>query len=114
MAWEGASMEQKRGAFRAPLQRRGRLRRGAELASCEIEEVTLDGVGLRSDLRVMPGDTVELDFELAPGCSLRCALTVTHAAHPKLGGRITDIAPDQRLLLGRFLDQLAASTLTGL
>lgn len=107
-------MQQQRGAFRVPLHRRGQLRRGTDLAACDIEELTLHGVGLRCDLQATPGETLELEFELTRGRPLHCAITVTHTAHPSLGGRITDIAPDQRLLLARFLDQLAVSTLTGL
>ncbi|WP_447975113.1 PilZ domain-containing protein [Nitrospira sp. Kam-Ns4a] len=106
-------MKQQRGVFRVPLERAGQLRRGTELAACEIQKLTPQGVGLRSDLRVEPGETLELDFELAKGCLIHCVITVTHAAHPKLGGRITDIAPDQQVLLARFLDELAVSALTG-
>ena len=55
-------MPKRRGLFRISIHRSGELRRGADIAPCEVIELTEKGFGLESDLSVTQGEEIELWF----------------------------------------------------
>lgn len=107
-------MKQKRDLFRVNIHRPGRLRRGTETVACEITELTPYGVGLKTDLPMARGETVELEFELAKRCPICCLLVMTHITPPNVGGRITAISLEHQKHITRFIEQQAAVNLTAM
>lgn len=106
-------MKQKRELFRVALDREGELRRGDEIASCRVVDVTEKGVRLTTDLQTAKGDTLELSFRLADSVTIHCHIEATFATPPHVGGRISAISPDHQMALVRFLDQINALNVTG-
>jgi hypothetical protein len=104
-------MREKRELFRVCIAREGTARRGAETAPCEIIEITPQGIGLKTALPAAAGDMLTVEFKLSGAHGIRCAIQVTHATPPELGGRITDIAPEHQRRLDQFIDQHAAVSL---
>lgn len=107
-------MKQKRDLFRVNIHRVGRLRRGTETVACEITELTPYGVGLKTNLPMVRGETVELEFELAKRCSTCCLLMMTHVTPPTMGGRITAISFEHQKHITRFIEHHAAVNLTAM
>lgn len=106
-------MRQKREQFRIRIDRVGYLRRGSDVVRFESLDLTDKGIGLRTDLSVVPGEELELTFELTDTCSIHCTIEVTHTAPPDLGGRITTISPEHQQHLLRFIEQVITMNLTG-
>ncbi len=104
-------MQQKRALFRVNVHRTGQLRRGTETAACEITELTPYGIGLSCTRPIARGETVQIEFELARQCPIRCMVSITHAAPPQMGGRITAISLEHQKRITRFIEQHAAVNL---
>ncbi len=102
----------KRALFRIRIVREGTVRRGSEVASCSITELTTKGMGLSTDLRAAQGDQLDVTFALTDGESICCQILVTHAMHPCLGGCIASISLAHESQLARFIDQHIATTLS--
>ena len=107
-------MPKRRGLFRISIHRSGELRRGADVAPCEVIELTEKGFGLESDLRVTQGEEIELRFDLTNAWPIHCKIQVSHAAPPRLGGGITAISPEHQESLTRFIDQHTTINLPGI
>ena len=106
-------MIQKREFFRVAIERTGRIARGAEVAPCEVLDLTEKGFQLRTGLSVAVGDRLELEFRLTKTARIQCAVEVTHAASPQFGARITNISPVHQDCLSQFIEQLNVLNLTG-
>lgn len=107
-------MNQQRELFRISIERTGQLRRGTDTAACQITDLTPYGVSLSTDLLVAREETIELEFQLASRCRIRCTVLVTHAVPPILGGRITAISPEHQTWIAQFIEQHAAISVTAL
>jgi hypothetical protein len=105
-------MKQKRDLFRVNVHRVGRLRRGTETVACEITELTPYGIGLKTNLPMARGETVELEFELVRHCPICCLIVMTHVTPPIMGGRITAISLEHQKRITRFIEQQTAVNLT--
>lgn len=106
-------MGHNRELFRIALERRGTLRRGAEAATCDVLDLTEKGVQLKTDLPVMVGETLQLEFSLTDICAIRCSIRVTRVSAPSVGACITDIAPADQKQLSHFIEELIALNLGG-
>jgi len=104
----------RRALFRISIAREGTVRRGSEVASCFITELTTLGMGLSTDLCVSKGDQLEVTFALTGGDPICCQILVTHAIPPSLGSRIISISAEHYSQLARFIEQHAATTLSPL
>ena len=107
-------MPKRRKLFRISIHRSGELRRGADVAPCEVIELTENGFGLESDLRAVIGEEIELWFDLTNNWPIRCTIQVSHAEPPRLGGSIAAISPEHQESLSRFIDQHATINLPGI
>lgn len=107
-------MAKKRELFRISIHRSGELRRGTDVAPCEVVELTEKGFGLESALPVTKGEAIELRFDLTSAWPIQCTIQVSHAAPPRLGGNITAISPEHQESLTRFIDQHTTVNLPGL
>jgi len=107
-------MPKRRKLFRISIQRTGELRRGADVAPCQVIELTEKGFGLESSLSVATGETIELRFDLTNNWPIQCTLQVSHAEPPRLGGNIIVISPEHQESLSRFIDQHATINLPGI
>ena len=63
-------MSQKREFFRIAIERTGQIVRGGEAAPCEVLDLTEKGFQLRTDLPVVMGESVELEFPLTKEASI--------------------------------------------
>jgi hypothetical protein len=106
-------MARRRKLFRIGIHRKGELRRGSEVASCEVIEFTEEGFGLKTDLQLAEGEQVELRFDLTNKSPIHCTIEARHLA-PHLGGRITAISPEHQKSLAQFIDQHTTINLPGL
>lgn len=106
-------MAQKRELFRIAVDRKGELRRGQTVASCDVLDLTEKGVRLRTDLPVQAGDRLQLHFYLTASCPLTCTVQVARVAPPWVGATIDDISPEDREKLTRFIEDLNALHMTG-
>jgi hypothetical protein len=106
-------MIQKREFFRVVIERTGQIARGAEVAPCEVLDLTEKGFQLRTGLSAALGDRLELEFRLTKAAPIQCTVEVTYAAPPQFGARITKISPEHQNCLSRFIEQLNELNLTG-
>ena len=106
-------MSQKREFFRVAIERTGQIARGAEVAPCEVLDLTEKGFQLRIDLPVAIGDRMDLEFRLTKAALIQCTVEITHAASPQFGARITRISPEHQCYLSQFIEQLNMLNLTG-
>lgn len=104
----------KRALYRISIAREGTVRRGSEVASCSITELTTLGMGLSTDLCVSQGDELEVTFPLTGRDPICCHIFVTHTIPPRVGGRIVSISSEDYSQLTRFIEQHAATTLSAL
>lgn len=107
-------MGQKRELHRITVDRRGTLRRGGETATCEILDLTENGVQLKTDLPVTAGDALQLAVGLTDSVAIRCGIRVTRVNGTSVGTCITDITPADEEQLSRFIESLIALNLGGL
>ena len=107
-------MRQQRELFRISLQRNGRILYGNPIAACEIIDLTERGLQLKTDLTVEIGQTLQLEFELEPSSLIHCTILIARVSPPHVGARITDISPDDRERLSRFVEQFIALNLGAL
>jgi hypothetical protein len=106
-------MTQKREFFRVAIERNGQISRGAEVASCEVLDLTEKGFQIRTDLAGAIGDRLELEFQLTKAATIHCTVEITYAAAPQFGARITSISPAHQHCLTQFIEQLNVLNLTG-
>jgi len=106
-------MEHKRGLFRLSIRRIGRLIQGTEACTCEVLDLTDQGMLIEAGCTASIGDELQLEFSLAPTTVLQCTIRVTHVAPPHLGARIVSISTDHQTSLSRFIDELLALNVTG-
>lgn len=106
-------MTQKREFYRVAIERTGQIGREGEAAPCEVLDLTEKGFQLRTDLSVVIGDKLELEFQLTKAAPIHCTVEITHAAAPQFGARITNISPTHQNCLSQFIEQLNVLNLTG-
>jgi len=106
-------MTQKRELFRIALDRTGELRRENTVSPCVVLDLTEKGVRLKTELPVQEGDRLQLTFQLSTNCPITCTLQVARINPPSIGTTITDISPDDREKLARFIEDLNALHMTG-
>jgi hypothetical protein len=106
-------MAHKRELFRIALDRKGELRREDTVSPCVVLDLTEKGVRLKTDLPVQAGDRLQLQFRLTTACPITCTLQVARVSPPCVGATITDISPDDRQKISRFIEELNALHMTG-
>jgi hypothetical protein len=106
-------MGYQRELFRIALNRSGEIRRGGQIAACEVVDLTEKGVQIKTSLPVEVGETLQLKFELAAACTIHCTIHVTRLRSPYVGACISDISPDDQQHLSQFIEQLIALNLGG-
>lgn len=107
-------MTDHRRQFRFAVDRRALLKHEGNTILCHILDLTEQGLQIRTDFPVAVGDTIQLECQLETHTIIHCALLVTHVSTPHVGGWITEISPEQRQQLIRFLQQLIATNLGGM
>ncbi|MFM8552592.1 MAG: PilZ domain-containing protein [Nitrospiraceae bacterium] len=101
-------MGKQRELFRVSIVRKGTIRKGSASAPCAVTELTSAGIGLTTDVPTASGDRIELAFDLTDRHRISCALLVTHAAMPRVGGCIAEISDEHRQQLMRYIEDHAA------
>lgn len=113
MAREYRHVGSKRHLYRIGVARPGIVRRGEDIASCEVCDLTEKGVQLKTDLPVKVGDRLHLDCSLAETLDVRCAVRVTRTCGPSVGACIVEITAADQECLSRFIENVIALTLEG-
>ncbi len=106
-------MIQKRQLFRISIHRVGEVRRRSEVTKCEILDLTEKGIGLRTALKVMSGEELEVKFALTGTCTIRFTVLVMYVGPSQLGALITEVSPEDKAHLTKFIDQLITMNLAG-
>jgi len=106
-------MTEHRSQFRFPVERRALLKHDGNTILCDVLDLTEQGLQLRTEFPIAVGDTIQLECQLDTHTIIHCALLVTHAAPPHVGGRITDISTEHHQQLMRYIQQLSAQNLGG-
>ncbi|MGH7166713.1 MAG: PilZ domain-containing protein [Nitrospiraceae bacterium] len=106
-------MMQKRQLFRIRIHRVGQVRRRSDVAKCEVLDLTERGICLSTTLTVTTGEELEVQFDLTSTCAIRCTVLVMYVAPSLLGALITEISPEHKAHLAKFIDQLIATNLAG-
>jgi PilZ domain-containing protein len=107
-------MTEHRSQFRIAVDRRALLKQDGNTILCHILDLTEQGLQIRTDFPLAVGDTIQLECQLETHTIIHCALLITHVLTPHVGGRITEISPEQQQQLIRFLQQLIAADLGGM
>jgi len=107
----GCLMGHQRDLFRIALERSGEVRRGDQVRSCDVVDLTEKGVQIKTTLDVEVGETLQLKFSLTATCTIHCTIQVTRISTPYLGACISDISPDDQEHLSQFIEQLIALNL---
>ena len=89
-------MTQKREFFRVAIERTGQIARGAEIAPCEVLDLTEKGFQLRTGLSVAVGERLELEFHLTKAVPIQCTVEITHAASPNSAPASRGFLPSTR------------------
>jgi hypothetical protein len=103
-----------RSQFRLPVERLALLKHDVNTILCEALNLTDQGLQLRTEFPIAVGDTIQLECQQEAHNIIHCALVVTHATPPHVGGRITDISAEHRLQLIRHIQELIAQNLGGM
>ena len=82
-------MGQQRGLYRVVIDLAGTLRRGTEVAQCEVLDLTEKGFRFRSSLPVTINEDLQLEFNLTDGRPIHCTVQITNVAIASVGARIT-------------------------
>ena len=106
-------MGNQRALFRIALERHGELRRGTEIADCNVLDLTEKGVQFKTDLALKVGETLQLTFGLTKTRAIECTVMVTRVSPPYVGTCIADISPADQQELSQFIEQLITSNLGG-
>ena len=106
-------MDNQRALFRIPLKVPGELQHAGQTSSCELVNLTEQGVQLTTHLQVSPGEQLRLTLDLASHATIHCTILVTNVTPPHIGGRIIEIDPSDQAQLSHFIEQLNALNLTG-
>jgi PilZ domain-containing protein len=107
------STANQRQLYRLPIDRTGKLRRGADTFVCTVIDVTEQGVCLRIDGTFRQGEELQLEFPLTEAEMLACAIQVTNRRPSHIGAAIIRMAPDQQKRLSSFIEQLNALNMIG-
>lgn len=106
-------MPNQRQLYRVAIDRTGHVRRRADTFVCSVIDITEQGFRLRTDEAFPVGEHLHLEFALADGDVLVCAIQVTHSEPPHIGAAVVDITPDGQQRLSTFIEQLNALNMTG-
>lgn len=107
-------MTEQRSQFRFPVERRAFLKHDGKTILCDVLDLTERGLRLRTEFPIAVGETIQLECQLEAHTIVHCALLVTHAAPPHVGGRITEISAEHHQLLMRHVQQLSSQNLKGM
>jgi hypothetical protein len=106
-------MMQKRQLFRIRIHRVGEVRRGSDVAMCEVLDLTERGVCLSTTLKVTTGEELDVKFDLTSSCTIRLTVLVMYVGPSQLGALITEVLPEDKAHLTKFIDQLITVNLAG-
>jgi PilZ domain len=106
-------MANQRQLYRVAIDRTGHVRRGDETLSCNVLDLTEQGVRLQIDGTFSVGEKLHLEFALTDAEVLVCTVQVTHSRPPQIGAAIVYIAPDHQRRLSSFIEQMNALNMTG-
>ena len=106
-------MPKQRQLFRIAIDRIGDLRRGNDIFTCNVVDLTEKGVRLRIDGTFRVGEELQLRLPLTDANLLECTIEVTHCRPPQIGAAIVRMAPDHQARLSRFIEELNALNMTG-
>lgn len=99
--------------YRIGVARPGIVRRGEEISSCEVCDLTEKGVQLKTGLPVGVGDRLQLDCSLTEAVEISCAVRVTRTCGPSVGACIVEITAADQERLSRFIEDVIALNLEG-
>lgn len=105
-------MQNQRGQFRFPVQRRGFVTHGKKTALCEVLDLTENGLNFTADLPLAMSETVAIEIQLEGDCIIHCEIVITHTNRPHFGGRITQILPEDQRQLALYIERLVRSNIT--
>ena len=103
-----------RSHFRFAVERRAALKYQGSTTACDLHNLTEDGLQLSTEIPIPVGATIQLECRLEAHTIIDCAVLITHATHPYIGGRITEISPEHRRQLIHFIQQLIETNLGGM
>jgi len=106
-------MIQKRQLFRIRIHRVGEVRRGSDVAACEVLDLTERGVCLSTTLKVTTGEELDVKFDLTSSRTIRFTVLVMYVGPSQLGALITEVSPEDKAHLTKFIDQLITVNLAG-
>ncbi len=107
-------MNEHRQYFRIGVERPGRLRHGLESVDCDVLDFTEKGLQVRTAAALHVGEMIQLECRLDDRHAIRCALVVTYARAPYVGGRIISISAEDKQRLTAFVEHSITSRLVGL
>ncbi len=106
-------MANQRQLYRLAIDRTGHIQRGDETFTCNVMDMTEQGVRLWSDGTFRVGEELRLKFALTEGDVLACTIHVTHSDPPHIGAAIIGIDPEHQRRLSSFIEQLNALNMPG-
>jgi hypothetical protein len=89
-------MRDQRELFRIGVHRKAFLRRREDVTICEICDLTEKGLQLATEISMVIGETVALEFQLIDRKIIHCVLLITHGGPLRAGGRIIHISTEDR------------------
>jgi hypothetical protein len=106
-------MSDQRQLYRVAIDRTGQVRRGDQVYSCHVIDLTEHGVRLQLNETFLAGDELQLEFALTDVELLACTIQVTNRRPPYIGAVIVHMAPDQQKRLSSFIEQVNALNMIG-
>lgn len=106
-------MAQKREFFRIAIDRAGQVHRGSETVLCHVVNLTEKGFQLRVEGPMAVGDTLHVEFALSEASVLMCTVRATYVEPPLVGVVISNISPENKRKLTRFIDEMNTLTIAG-
>lgn len=107
-------MKDQRQLFRIGIHRQGFLRRRDDTTVCEISDLTETGLQVVTEMPLLVGETVAIEFHLIDRIIIHCSLLVTHAGDLRIGGRIIHMSAEHREALMSFLHETVTANLVGM
>jgi Tfp pilus assembly protein PilZ len=90
---------------RVALSRRATLQDGDKTYAGLLQDFSSRGFFIITNEKFHIGQTLELSCELYPAQVLKCTLQVKHISETCIGTKITNITPDGKTLLEKFLQE---------
>jgi hypothetical protein len=104
----------KRKSSRVEVGKAGQLQRGSLSVSCQVVNVSENGMRIQSRLLVRSGETLHLSIESVCARHITCEIQVINVRAPHFGAKIVSISPEDRERLAHILDDhLQSSFLRG-